>query len=87
VQLLLLLNFFCLRTSHKGYLKSVSFNKINWGGDDQRGDWAIQVAIMYNRQLQISEVLAMESWILSMQGAFSPAHLQVKYTVSCSNDL
>jgi hypothetical protein len=52
-----------------------------------RGDWAIQVAIMYNRQLQISEVLAMESWILSLQGAFSPAHLQVTLTVTCSNDL
>jgi hypothetical protein len=84
VQLLLLLNFFCLRTSHKGCLKWGVLGINSWGGDDQRGDWAIQVAIMYNRQLQISEVLAMESWILSMQGAFSPAHLQVNLTVSCS---
>ncbi len=49
-----------------------------WSGG-QAGDWAIQIALMYNRKLQISEILAMESWILSMQGGFTPAHLQVMF--------
>jgi len=76
VNLLWLIDSF--RTLHPGCLSWGALGVNKWSGG-QAGDWAFQIALMYNRKLQISEILAMESWILSMQGGFTPAHLQVMF--------
>jgi hypothetical protein len=77
----LLLTAFVFRTMHSGCFQWGSLG-VNTYDSNQKGDWAFQVALMFQRTLQISEIIAIESWILSMQGGFTPAHLQVNARAS-----
>lgn len=70
------LTAFIFRTMHPGCFSWGSLGVNTWD-NTENGDWAFQVALMFQRTLQLAEITAVESWILSMQGGFTPAHLQV----------
>jgi hypothetical protein len=58
---------------------SLAINTGSGGSGVETSDFAVQSVLVYNRKLADADVLKVEAWLSSLQPAFTPATLQVRF--------